>query len=539
MKRKLLRSLFALFAVFATGQAIAQTAYMYSFTESRATVEGEKTFTLQFLNESATVTALAEDAVVTFSPVEGIRTTAVKGTDYDYTPESVTVAAGKSKVEVTVKVIGTITDANNQLRLQAEVKNTAGQTFSAGDNRYVTLTLTNEAAKEPVLSGTWQMYQLVTDKENMDAAWGGMATYGESFPAFNADDKLTFTQRTLEPALQSTLKNFFTGKAYVQDAGTFKLPGMTPRDLNIIKVTGVNRNFDANSQSDSKEAYVGYRFITDADTGEELLDVYLLDYVSTSFAPELLDFGMYSAYDTEHPYYATDSGMYINFTMKRVSEVAESIDKYAGSWKMSQLVTDKDAMNAAWNGMATYNESFPAFNAQDWMVINSSTLDPYFSSTLKNFFTGEAQIEPFGKYTLRGMTPIELDAFKLTGVNRNFDANSQSDNNVAYIAMRLITDSESGKELLDVYLLDYASTSFAPELLDFGMYSPESEEIPFYATDSGMYINFRMENTPTSIAGVEAEQTVKSQGIYNLQGQKLQRLVRGINIVGGKKVVVK
>ncbi len=536
MKHHLLRSLFALIAAFGLSQANAQTAYMFSFTESRATVEGEKTFTLQFLNNNGTATALVEDAVVTFSPVVGDRTTAVKGTDYEYTPESVTVEAGKSQVEVSVKIIGSITEANNQLRLQAKVANTAGQTFSAGNNRYVTLTLSSEPAQEPSLSGTWQMNKLVTDKAAMDAAWNGMATFNEAYPAFNAEDKITFTQRTLEPALSSTLKNFFIGKAFIEDAGTYTLKGMTPKELKVLKVTGINRNFDANSQSESNVAYVGYRIIKDADTGEELLDVYLIDYVSTSFAPELAEYGMYEK-DKVYPYYAWLSGLYINFTMKRVAEVPESIDKYAGAWKMKELVTDKAYMDGIWGGGATFDENFPAFNAQDWMVINSGSLEPHFASTLKNFFTGEAQVEFYKKYNVPAMKPISTDVFKVTGVNRNFDANSQSESNVAYIAMRLFTDGESGKELLDVYLIDYKSTSFALEWIP-EMYTPDAEN-PFYAWMQGVYINFTMESTPTDIMSVESEQTAKAQGIYNLQGQKLQRLVRGINIVGGKKIVVK
>ena len=39
--------------------------------------------------------------------------------------------------------------------------------------------------------------------------------------------------------------------------------------------------------------YVGVNFITDEETGEELLDFYVLDFVSHSFFPEMEEFGMY------------------------------------------------------------------------------------------------------------------------------------------------------------------------------------------------------------------------------------------------------
>ena len=44
-------------------------------------------------------------------------------------------------------------------------------------------------------------------------------------------------------------------------------------------------------------------------------------------------------------------------------------------------------------------------------------------------------------------------------------------------------------------------------------------------------------SAPDAITGVEAEQG--SQRIYNLSGARLQKTVRGVNIIGGKKVMVK
>lgn len=171
--------------------------------------------------------------------------------------------------------------------------------------------------------GTWKMNKLVTDKEAMDNAWGGMATYGDAFPAFNAADELTFEDGKIIPNLQSTLKNFFTGEATYEE-----LPGTYPlhtgvgavSELTILKVTGVNRNFDASSTSASNVAYIGVRTIEDEDADEAgvmLLDVYLIDYEATSFATELSEFGMYAPDMDGNPYMAYMAGMYINFTMKK------------------------------------------------------------------------------------------------------------------------------------------------------------------------------------------------------------------------------
>jgi hypothetical protein len=170
--------------------------------------------------------------------------------------------------------------------------------------------------------GVWKMKKLVTDKAYMDNTWGGMATYGDAFPAFNAQDQLTFENGKVIPNLQSTLKNFFTGEAtYEVVPGTYGLhTGVgAVADLTILKVTGVNRNFDAASSSESNVAYIGVRTIEDEDadvSGVMLLDVYLLDYEATGFAPELKEFGMYGPDMDGNPYMAYVTGMYINFIMK-------------------------------------------------------------------------------------------------------------------------------------------------------------------------------------------------------------------------------
>ena len=170
--------------------------------------------------------------------------------------------------------------------------------------------------------GVWKMKKLVTDAAYMSETWGGSATYGDAFPAFNANDQLTIGNGKLTPALQSTLKNFFTGEAtYEVMPGTYSLhTGVgAVAELTILKVTGVNRNFDAASTSESNVAYIGLRTIEDEDADEAgvmLLDVYLIDYEATSFATELKEFGMYSPDMAGNPYMAYSTGMFINFVMK-------------------------------------------------------------------------------------------------------------------------------------------------------------------------------------------------------------------------------
>ena len=59
-----------------------------------------------------------------------------------------------------------------------------------------------------------------------------------------------------------------------------------------------------------------------------------------------------------------------------------------------------------------------------------------------------------------------------------------------------------------------------------------------------IFDNFRLtyygtEDLTTGITELTATEQVGAEAIYNLQGQKLQKTVKGLNIVGGKKIIVK
>ena len=170
-------------------------------------------------------------------------------------------------------------------------------------NRIETYDATAEA---PFYEGTWQMKELVTTEESTNEMMGGFLTNGEAYPEFNAADKLTFAAGKLTPALESRFKNFFIGEATYEEAGTLDLrvDMFTTAHLTLLKLKGVNRNFDAASTSEDEDA---------DEAGVYFLDVYLVDFAATSFFPEYLDFGMY---DTEKPV-ATSTGVFINFTMTK------------------------------------------------------------------------------------------------------------------------------------------------------------------------------------------------------------------------------
>ena len=123
------------------------------------------------------------------------------------------------------------------------------------------------------------------------------------------------------------------------------------------------------------------------------------------------------------------------------------------------------------------------------------TGDPYklttsLKSELKNYFNETSDFSIDKEYTLRvGMGEKRTtQLLKLNNVNRYFSATKQSEDKVAYVAVRNITD-EAGETLLDVYVVDYNSKSFAyPLFEDYGMYDTAKPT----AWMDGMFINFTL-----------------------------------------------
>ena len=295
-----------------------KTNYLFSFDKKTYPLADEAEITLSLLNaKDASSVVAEEDIKVTLKAGEN---STAQAADYEF-PAEVTILKGKNAVSFKVKAKNEEPEAESNTFIL--VPTFPGDNFTAGQFATAKVVLVGTFAKE--LLGTWVMNSLVTDKEAMDATWGGMATYENGYPAFNAEDELTI-DATLVPSFKSDFKNFFIGEATYEGAGTFDgvRVGMQKINLSVIKVTGVNRYFSATEQSEDKVAYIGVRNIEDEETHETLLDVYLIDYESHSFAPEMLEYeGMYAPFDEDHPYVAAMTGMYINFTMKKKPVAAE------------------------------------------------------------------------------------------------------------------------------------------------------------------------------------------------------------------------
>lgn len=169
---------------------------------------------------------------------------------------------------------------------------------------------------------------------------------------------------------------------------------------------------------------------------------------------------------------------------------------FEGTWKMKELITTAAVMTEENWGWITFGDAFPSFEADDELTFKDGKIIPNLKSNLKNFFIGEAAYEVVDPaYVLHPKSiagySVTLTELKVKGVNRNFDATSKSEDDEAYIGVRLVEDEdadEPGIYYLEVYLFDYKATSFALEWNNYLMYSDTKPQ----AASSGMPIYFSM-----------------------------------------------
>lgn len=177
-----------------------------------------------------------------------------------------------------------------------------------------------EAQNDAFYEGTWKVKSFeYTPATIQSDAWYDMITNWTGFPEKNDADRITFTaDGKIKTDLSSTLKNYFKAESNFKVTNMEVAIHMGNSIANVVKPTileldNVNRYFSATETSEDKVAYLGV--MPNADD-EELLDVFIIDYESRSFAyPDFEEWMMYG----ETKPTATSGGMYILFTMEKVA----------------------------------------------------------------------------------------------------------------------------------------------------------------------------------------------------------------------------
>ena len=244
-------------------------------------------------------------------------TTAVEGTHFEFDggTREVAIDAGEDSGVFTINLLK-YEEGADKLTLRI----TKTSQFSLG--QYDEMEITLSGPDWDNISGKWTMNEIVTDEESFKNDIGQWMTITlDGFPQLNTADAITIDTQTgkFTPDMQSEFKNYFIGKSNMTRGEEYNLRVsndiiIPPVRLQLLELDNVNRYFTEGNVSVNKTALVGVQIILD-ENGEELLDMYIIDYEPHSFLKELID--AYYIDPSGTPPVAATTGAFINMTFKR------------------------------------------------------------------------------------------------------------------------------------------------------------------------------------------------------------------------------
>lgn len=282
-----------------------------TFSRSSMIAMDNATVTVQMYDDKGALKRMDRPISVEFEVVED-ESTAERGVNFEF-------AEGKESVEIGARELDASFVVN---RLQYEegkdklvLRLKESETVHLGDNYKIEITFAGPIFEK--LDGEWVIKELITDQDYFIGQYFDQYYTGiDKVPVFNENDRMTFdlSAGTFTPAFESSFKDYFIGVSNINQ-GYYYNKETSGENFNgevlLVELDNVNRYFSSSDVSEDKVAYVGVNFITDEETGEELLDFYVLDFVSHSFFPEMEEFGMYV---DEKP---TSPWTYLEMTFKR------------------------------------------------------------------------------------------------------------------------------------------------------------------------------------------------------------------------------
>lgn len=287
---------------------------MYSFSVKSMTMGETGSVQLDLYTATGAKYTAEQDIVIPIEIAEG--STAVENTNFTFEgAKQLVVAQGKSSGAITLKA-GTLETGKDKVVLKTGLENNKG--FVRGQYNEITVTIFGSYFSK--LEGTWKM-SAEGNYDPMEYANlnGSSSEYDKptfdadmaALPAYNAKDRLIFTEEGLTTSLESTLKNFFRENSGISKGEEIIVrEGMgTKVPLQLILLDNVNRYFSATEQSEDTEAYIGINF---KDEDSNKMKIYFVDYNSKSFLVDKI------YYEETKP--TTTYSPFISFTFERVTE---------------------------------------------------------------------------------------------------------------------------------------------------------------------------------------------------------------------------
>ena len=203
----------------------------------------------------------------------------------------------------------------------------------------------------------------------------------------------------------------------------------------------------------------------------------------------------------------------------------------AYSFEEYNLLPTAETEGATWKYITTSvssNWTSPNFNDDNWREGRSGfgAGNPPNSVTNTAWTSGTIRLRH--RLDLSGFTPEQL---------RSLEAHIYHDEDVTVYFNGVVAFQETG------YLTAYKGMPINPEAL--AALTPDADNVVAIEcrnAGGGQYIDFGLTAIrPTTVGVLQPAVTTPDAptGIYNLQGQRLPTLRRGINIVNGNKVIVK
>lgn len=292
--------------------ALSPVRVYASFSTNQMTAMESSTVTIQTYDSNGAMKRMDRDLTIEFE-VDEERSTAVLGTNFEFASGTQSVVVGQSELDASFVI--------NLLQYDEE-HNTVVLRIKEGDNLYLgtnaRIEITFAGPIYRKLDGTWVINELVTDQQYfIDQYFADFYTGIDKIPVFNENDRMTFDLEAniFTPAFESSFKDYFIGVSNIEEGAYYNKEtsgNMFNGEVLLVELDNVNRYFSSTEVSEDKVGYVGVNFVTDDETGEELLDFYVLDFVSRSFFPELeTEGGWYLSTKPSSPL------VYLNMTFKR------------------------------------------------------------------------------------------------------------------------------------------------------------------------------------------------------------------------------
>ncbi len=251
-----------------------------------------------------------KSAAEVFLNVNKEKSTAEEGIDFAFSDSSrYMIPIGENRGNLKIRSLNPHpADGKDKIVLNI----TFGEKYGAGDISELEISLLDTLWKN--LDGAWTADSLITDSLFMENYWQNTRTGMEYFPKYNEKDKFTFDMKNpkLIPSLRSEFKCYFKGMSGIRKGTNLSLDlgEGNSAELQTFWLDNTNRYFSADQESEDKESLIGVRFFPD---NTDSLDLYIIDYVSRSFMPELEAEGKYAP---EKPV-AASPGLFLNLTFTR------------------------------------------------------------------------------------------------------------------------------------------------------------------------------------------------------------------------------